>query len=76
MVFRKLGDIWNNGVICSKTSNRALINCGLIPVGSGLEYGSPSDTYRYLLSLIRIESTSSAVVIVDHSDGWFKQNGA
>ena len=71
-VFRKMGDIWNNGVICSKTSNRALINSGLIPEESGLEYGSPSDTYRYMLSLIRTESSGPAVVIVDHSAGWFK----
>ena len=69
--FRKLGDTWNEGVICSKTSNRALINCGLIPTASGLEYGSPSDTYRYLKSRV-----GKDIVILEKSSGWFDFNGA
>lgn len=70
-VFRKLGDIWVNGVICSKTSNRALINSGFILKDTGLEYGSPSDTYRYLL-----KRQCKDVCILDFSKGWFKPDGA
>jgi hypothetical protein len=68
-VFRRLGDIWENGVICSRTSNRALINCGLIGLHTDLEYGSPSDTYRYL-------KTCEDAQVLDHSKGWFKADGA
>jgi hypothetical protein len=65
-VFRKMGDIWENGVICSKTSNNALIKNGFISKSSNLEYGSPSDTYRYLKHRINCE-----VIILDYSKGWF-----
>lgn len=68
-VFRRLGDIWDNGVICSKTSNRVLIRNGLVPTDSGLEYGSPSDTYRYLKSCSNVE-------VIGVSHGWYKQHGA
>ena len=68
-VFRRLGDIWENGVICSKTSNRALIKNGFIPKSSGLEYGSPSDTYRYLKNDLTVK-------VLRHSEGWFNVNGA
>lgn len=68
-VFRKLGDIWQNGVICSKTGNRPLIKARMIPTESGLEYASPSDTYRYFRA-------SRDVVILAHSKGWFKAHGA
>ena len=68
-VFRRLGDIWENGVICSKTSNRALIKNGLIPLGSGLEYGSPSDTCRYL-------KNDLTVSVLGYSRGWFNAHGA
>jgi hypothetical protein len=47
-VFRRLGDVWSRGVICSKTSNRALIRSCLLPYI--LEYGSPGDTYRWMRS--------------------------
>jgi hypothetical protein len=70
-VFRKLGDIWENGVICSKTSNHALIKNGLIPPCTSLEYGSPSDTYRYLKSRVNRD-----VIILDYSKGWFDFDGA
>jgi hypothetical protein len=56
-------------VICSKTSNRALINVGLIAKDTGLEYGSPSDTYRYLLY------ECGHAVILKHSKGWFGHHG-
>jgi hypothetical protein len=69
--FRKLGDVWENGVICSKTSNNALIKNKLIPESSGLEYGSPSDTYRYLKGRVNTE-----VIILDYSKGWFDFSGA
>lgn len=71
IAFRKLGNIWENGVICSKTSNRALIKCGLIPESSKLEYASPSDTYRYLKSRVGHE-----VIIQSASKGWFDFNGS
>lgn len=70
-VFRKFGDIWEEGVICSKTSNNALIKNGMIPKATGLEYGSPSDTYRYLKSRI-----GKDVIVTDHSKGWFNFSGA
>jgi hypothetical protein len=70
-VFRKLGDIWENGVICSKTSNNALIKNGFIQKSTELEYGSPSDTYRYLKSRVNTD-----VMILDYSKGWFDFSGA
>jgi hypothetical protein len=69
VVFRKIGDIWTEGVICSKTSNRALIRNGLIPEASGLEYGSPSDTYRFA-------KTCPTAVVLRFSEGWYKADGA
>lgn len=69
IVFRRLGRIWDNGVICSKTSNRVLIKAGLIPVESGLEYGSPSDTYRWLMRCERC-------VVLQCSPRWFDYPGA
>jgi hypothetical protein len=69
-VFRRMGDIWDNGVICSKTSNRALIRNGFVGKASGLEYGSPSDTYRYLR-----ERVGKEVMVAEHSDGWFNASG-
>jgi hypothetical protein len=68
-VFRRLGGIWQNGVICSKTSNRVLIRAGLIPQESGLEYASPADTYRYLMR-------SMDCVVLQNSPGWFDYPGA
>ena len=70
-VFRKLGNIWSNGVICSKTSNMALIKNGLIPDSSQLEYGSPSDTYRYLNG-----ATFWSATVLDFSKGWYDFKGA
>jgi hypothetical protein len=70
-VFRRLGGLWDNGVICSKTSNRALIRNGFIPKTSGLEYGSPSDTYRYLKT-----REGKDVVVIDRSEGWDNAGGA
>lgn len=67
-VFRRLGGLWDNGIICSKTGNRALIKNGMIPKSSGLEYGSPSDTYRYLKSC-------KDVVVLDKSKGWHDFDG-
>lgn len=64
-VFRKLGNIWGDGVICSKTSNRALIKNGLIPVSSGLEYGSPSDTYNWMML------HKSPWSVQEYSQNWF-----
>jgi hypothetical protein len=75
-VFRKLGNIWDNGVICSKTSNQALIKNGFIPDCSRLEYGSPSDTYRYLKSIVKITGGQKIASILDYSKGWFNFNGA
>ena len=69
-VFRKLGDIWENGVICSKTNNNVLIKNGFIPKSTDLEYGSPSDTYRYLKSRLK-----SHVMILNYSKGWFDFSG-
>jgi hypothetical protein len=71
LVFRKMGNIWENGVICSKTSNRALIKNFFIPTDFGLQYGSPSDTYRYLKDRVNKD-----VIILDYSKGWFDFNGA
>lgn len=68
-VFRKLGDIWDKGVICSKTSNMALINNGYVPATSGLAYGSPSDTYRWLMKC-------QDCVILKYSAGWFDYPGS
>jgi len=68
-VFRRLGGLWDNGVICSKTSNRVLIRAGLVPKSSGLEYASPSDTYRYLM---RCEDC----VVLECSPGWFDYPGS
>ena len=62
-VFRRLGNLWKNGVICSKTSNRALIKAGLLPK-SETEFASPGDTYRFLLQSDRAQ-------ILGHSTGWF-----
>lgn len=70
-VFRKLGDVWDNGVICSKTSNHALIKNGYMPKSTGLEYGSPSDTYRHLKSRLNKD-----VIVLDYSKGWFDFSGA
>lgn len=67
-VFRRLGGLWDNGIICSQTSNRALINSALIPKSSGLEYGSPSDTYRYL-------KNCHDVVVLESSKGWYDFDG-
>lgn len=69
--FRRFGDIWENGVICSKTSNYALIKSGFIPESSKLEYGSPSDTYRYLKTRLNLD-----VIVLDYSKGWFDFSGA
>lgn len=71
LVFRKMGNIWENGVICGKTSNRALIKNFFIPTDFGLQYGSPSDTYRYLKDRVNKD-----VIILDYSKGWFDFNGA
>lgn len=69
-VFRRMGDLWKNGVICSKTSNRSLIRNGFISGDSGLEYGSPSDTYRYLShQALQINAT---VKVAAHTPGWFR----
>lgn len=68
-VFRRLGGLWDNGVICSKTSNRVLIRADLVPKSSGLEYASPGDTYRYLM---RCENC----VVLECSPGWFDYPGA
>jgi hypothetical protein len=69
VIFRRLGNIWKDGVICSKTSNNVLIKGGLIPEDSGLQYASPSDTYRYL---IRCDQC----VVLECSEGWFNYPGA
>ena len=69
-VFRRLGDIWQRGVICSKTSNRALTRNGFIPVDSGLEYGNPSDTYRWLCH--QTLQIYPRVRVCDHSAKWFR----
>ena len=68
-VFRKLGNIWDNGVICSKTSNMALLKNGLIPKSAQMEYASPSDTYRWLMQNV-------TCIILDYSPGWFGYPGA
>lgn len=69
-VFRKLGDIWKNGVICSKTSNRALIAGDCIPKSSGLEYGSPGDTYRWITHQAILPAR--CIALLAHSPGWFR----
>lgn len=73
-VFRRIGSIWENGVICSKTSNRALIKNGFVPASSGLEYGNPSDTYRWLKAAAA--RSSADVSVLGKSSGWFNANGA
>lgn len=74
IVFRRLGSIWGNGVICSKTSNRALIKGGFIPRDSGLEYGSPADTYRWIKT--ELGKPEPVVEILGNSPGWFQAHGA
>ncbi len=70
VVFRRLDTIWSKGVICSETSNRALIKNGFIPGDSGLVYGSPSDTYRWLCH--QTLQIFPPVRVAAHSDGWFR----
>lgn len=63
VVFRKLGDLWKEGVICSKTANWPLIKVGKLP--KILEYASPDETYRYCLE-------SKDWNIEETSENWFK----
>ena len=48
IVFRRLGDYWKKGVICSKTANRADIAMSIIP--PEYEYASPDDSYDYKIA--------------------------
>lgn len=45
--WRKLGDLWRNRVICSKTANRPLIKAGVLPKIA--EYYTPDDTWDYMI---------------------------
>ena len=48
ILFRKLGDLWQEGVICSKTTNLVEIKAGLLPYK--YEYGTPDDTWDYTVN--------------------------
>jgi len=61
IVFRKLGDLWKTGVICSKTANRPLVKAGIFP--ERLSYGSPDDSYDFV-------TTSLDWRISSQSPGW------
>jgi len=50
LVFRRLGDVWPNGVICSKAANRPDIKAGLLP--EIMQYGSPNDTWAFITAPI------------------------
>lgn len=62
LVFRRLGKLWDHGVICSKSANRPLIKVGLLP--DLLEYASPSDTFDY------VQKNIDKWMIVGNSKGW------
>ena len=46
VVFRRLGNVWKNGVICSKAANWPLIKVGALPEYE--QYAAPSDTWAYI----------------------------
>jgi len=46
VVFRKLGDLWKRGVICSKSGNWILVHLGW--VDDFMAYAYPNQTYLYL----------------------------
>lgn len=48
VVFRKLGNIWKKGVICSTTGNRVDIKLGILP--EKYKYASPDDSYDWKIN--------------------------
>lgn len=62
IIFRRLGDLWKEGVICSKTANRPDIAMHLIP--EEYQYASPDDSYDYKIN--------NGWKIVWASDNWHK----
>jgi hypothetical protein len=63
IVFRKLGDLWDKGVICSQTANRIYILLNWVPLEA--KYASPEETRRWM-------AQSSEWVIAETSSGWVK----
>ena len=61
LALRKWGDLWRNGVICSKTANRPDIKLDLIP--RRLEYAAPDSSLDYKLE-------SGVWTVVDKSKNW------
>lgn len=64
VVFRRLGDLWEQGVICSKTGNR--VDIKLLWKPPILEYGSPDDSWDY------DASCGSGWAVVFHTPKWYR----
>lgn len=62
VVFRAIGEIWERGVICSKTGNRIDLRLGWKP--DRLRFGTPDDSYDYV-------THSPDWKITEHSPGWY-----
>jgi len=63
VIFRKAGDWWRDGVICSKTANRPWIKASLL--SASFEYATPDDTLDHMI-------TSGIFVTAATSDNWPK----
>lgn len=65
VLFRRLGDIWERGVICSTTANRPDVRLGRLP--QWLAYGAPDDTWDY-----KINHSGQRWKVKACSCGWFR----
>jgi hypothetical protein len=65
-VFRRFGDLWERGVICSRTANRPLVAVSILP--RFLRHGAPDDTLDYI-------ARSPVWKIEESSPGFFPESG-
>lgn len=65
-VFAKLGDVWERGVICSRTANRPDIKAGLLP--RAFRNAAPDDSFDHKWDDGR---GRSGWYVKDHTPGWF-----
>lgn len=65
LVFRRLGDLWMRGVVCSGTANRPLVRIGALP--PEYRYAAPDDTWDCLYR------RNSGWRLVARTPGWFRR---
>lgn len=61
VVFRKLGDLWERGVVCSKTANRVDVRLGWLP--NEYAHGSPDDAFDWKMA--------NGWKVKEFTEGWF-----